>query len=132
LKIILFAFRQLYPQSTPRRNSIVQNIDDIQRTPTRFNTMERFSPSTTASFYGLQISDDASPSNKSPPSFPSDRRHSFGPPLLPVSGKLEIRLLGCTDLLTDVRSKLNRNDQLNGDANGHKPARLAKLKSQQR
>lgn len=42
------------------------------------------------------------------------------------------RLVGCTDLLTDVRAKLNRNDQLNGDANGQKPARLAKLKSQQR
>ncbi|KAI6191453.1 Kinase domain protein [Aphelenchoides bicaudatus] len=131
IKLALQKYEQLYPQNSPRRNSMVHSIDEIQRTPSRQNAMERFSPSNTSAFANLQVGDDASPSSKSPPSFPSDRRHSFGPPLLPVSGKLEIKLCGCVELLTDVRTKSNRNDQANGEANGQKPARLAKLKSQQ-
>lgn len=92
IKLALQKYEQLYPPNSPRRHSITQNIDEIQRTPSRFNTMERFSPSNSlAAFHGLQIGEDASPSNKSPPSFPSDRRMSFGPPLLPVSGKLRIK-----------------------------------------
>jgi len=133
IKLALQKYEQLYPQNSPRRTSIVQNIDDIQRTSSRFSTMERFSPSNSlVGLHGLQIgSEDASSSIKNSSSFPSDRRLSFGPPLLPVSGKFEIKLIGCADLLSEIRSKSNRNEPTNGEANGQKSARLVKMNRQQ-
>lgn len=141
-----FYFRQRYPQNSQRRNSIAQSIDEVQRTPSRHTTFDRYSPSnsTSSAFSSMQIGGDASPSNKSPPSFPSDRRLSMGPPLLPVSGKLEIkylisnyytlvsRLIGCTDLLTDIRTKLNQNEPANGETNGQKFDRFSKMNRQTR
>lgn len=35
-------------------------------------------------------------------------------------------------MLTEIRAKINRNEQANGEANGQKSARLMKMKSQQR
>uniref|UniRef100_A0A1I7RKC9 protein kinase C n=1 Tax=Bursaphelenchus xylophilus TaxID=6326 RepID=A0A1I7RKC9_BURXY len=130
IKLALDKYTNRLPQDSPKRNSVCRDIDDIQR-PTSFpplSVSERFSPPSSSSHLRT-MSDDSSPvSQKSLHSTPSqsnvnfERRCPVAPPLLAVSGKLEIKLMGCKDLMTDGMLRPS-NVFSNGHGEGSRSAR---------
>ncbi|KAI6241896.1 Serine/threonine-protein kinase N2 [Aphelenchoides fujianensis] len=85
-----------YPPNSPQRNSVTREMDDARRGPGG-RLSSPYSPPTS---FILSPNDSLTdlPAQDSPVS----RQAPFNVPVLPVSGNLEIKLIGCRDLLTEL------------------------------
>uniref|UniRef100_A0A914C355 protein kinase C n=1 Tax=Acrobeloides nanus TaxID=290746 RepID=A0A914C355_9BILA len=110
IRLSLKKYTDALPLESPKRDSVRREMDEIQRTPQSplvRNYTDRFSPPTS-----LPSSPQETPSKGS--NFPRmamyDRRVSLLPPSLAVSGRLEIRLIGCQNLLNEVPGRTPRTE----------------------
>ncbi|KAI6206234.1 hypothetical protein M3Y94_00884500 [Aphelenchoides besseyi] len=102
IRLALQKYADQYPPNSPQRNSVAREMDDVRRTPNArlsspYSPPNSFIMSPTDSASQLNSSD--SPQHDSPI---SSKAMPITVPLLPVSGNLEIQLIGCCDLLTDL------------------------------
>ncbi|KAI6243206.1 Serine/threonine-protein kinase N2 [Aphelenchoides fujianensis] len=96
IKLALQKYADQYPPNSPQRNSVTREMDDARRGPGG-RLSSPYSPPTS---FILSPNDSLTdlPAQDSPVS----RQAPFNVPVLPVSGNLEIKLIGCRDLLTEL------------------------------
>ncbi|KAI6241838.1 hypothetical protein M3Y99_00285700 [Aphelenchoides fujianensis] len=96
IKLALQKYAEQYPPNSPQRNSVTREMDDARRGPGG-RLSSPYSPPTS---FILSPNDSLTelPAQDSPVS----RQAPFNVPVLPVSGNLEIKLIGCRDLLTEL------------------------------
>ncbi|MFH4982241.1 hypothetical protein AB6A40_008950 [Gnathostoma spinigerum] len=108
IRLALHKYISQFPADSPKRNEIKESIIENERSPiaSGYVSHDRFSPPTSA---------PSSPPQESPSKTSSLPRSSFGNrgsnvylPSLAVSGRLEVRLLGCENLLSEIPGRSPR------------------------
>uniref|UniRef100_A0A915EPP4 REM-1 domain-containing protein n=1 Tax=Ditylenchus dipsaci TaxID=166011 RepID=A0A915EPP4_9BILA len=111
IRLALKKYTENLPPESPKRASVTMEINNIQSAPNSpYSKSDRFSPplQQPKSFADHEVTMREESFSTRSTNF--HRRSVACPPSLAVSGKLEIRLVGCQNLVTEVQGRVPRSD----------------------
>uniref|UniRef100_F1KSX3 Serine/threonine-protein kinase N2 n=1 Tax=Ascaris suum TaxID=6253 RepID=F1KSX3_ASCSU len=110
IRLALSKYSSQLPPDSPKRAEIRDALFEVERSPTSSHnrTNDRLSPPNSVPNSPLQESSTKTASL--PRSAASGRRYSAFPPSLAVTGRLEVRIIGCQNVISEVPRRMPRSE----------------------
>uniref|UniRef100_A0A183UZ47 REM-1 domain-containing protein n=1 Tax=Toxocara canis TaxID=6265 RepID=A0A183UZ47_TOXCA len=109
IRLALSKYSSQLPPDSPKRAEIREALFEVERSPTSSRNRtptDRLSPPSSVPNSPLQ--ENSSKTVSLPRSTVSSRRYSAFPPSLAVTGRLEVRIIGCQNLISEVPRRMPR------------------------